>query len=81
MLNLEQEKERYKSEVENVKAFLAEELQLSGNVTVWNRYKRECTDECCGREGQLAVRQNMKLYEKRLNDVVSSLVARARWVF
>ena len=45
MLNLEQEKERYKSEVENVKAFLAEELQLSGNVTVWNRYKRECTDE------------------------------------
>lgn len=45
MLNLEQEKERYKSEVENVKAFLAEELQLSGNTTVWNRYESDCTDE------------------------------------
>ena len=39
------------------------------------------SSRCCGREGQLAVRQNMKLYEKRLNDVVSSLVARARWGF
>ena len=45
MLNLEQEKERYKSEVENVKAFLAEELQLSGNVTVWNRWESDRTDE------------------------------------
>lgn len=45
MLNLEQEKERYKSEVENVKAFLAEELQLSGNVTVWNEDESDCTDE------------------------------------
>lgn len=45
MLNLEQEKERFKSEVENVKAFLAEELQLSGNTTVWNRRESVCTDE------------------------------------
>ena len=45
MLNLEQEKERFKSEVENVKAFLAEELQLSGNTTVWNRRESACTDE------------------------------------
>lgn len=45
MLNLEQEKERFKSEVENVKAFLAEELQLSWNTTVWNRRESVCTDE------------------------------------
>ena len=45
MLNLEQEKERFKSEVDNVKAFLAEELQLSGGTTVWNRQESDCTDE------------------------------------
>ncbi|KAK8822115.1 hypothetical protein WA538_000206, partial [Blastocystis sp. DL] len=95
MLNLEQEKERYKSEVENVKAFLAEELQLSGNVTMslkemearFRGYRRreEEREEARIMEHNRkvsdlfsTVRQNMKLYEKRLNDVVSSLVARAR---
>ena len=41
MLNLEQEKERYKSEVDNMKAFLAEELQLSGSTTVWNQQESD----------------------------------------
>ena len=81
MLNLEQEKERYKSEVENVKAFLAEERE-EARIMEHNRKVSDLfSSRCCGREGHLAVRQNMKLYEKRLNDVVSSLVARARWVF
>ncbi|KNB44259.1 hypothetical protein JH06_5077 [Blastocystis sp. subtype 4] len=95
LLNLEQEKERYKVDLEGVKLFFAEELQITDDKSMslsemkarFRGYRRreEERDEArimehnrTASELFTTVKQNMRLYEKRISDVVSGLIEEAK---
>lgn len=58
-----------------------EEEQEEARLVEHNRNVSELFSSRCEEQGSFAaVRQNMKLYEKRLNDTILSILGSVRWV-